>query len=276
MNRQLFLEYIKSPEKLNADSIALLEGLVLDYPYCQTASTLYTLNLHKEKNIKYSNSLKKSVAYMSDRTLLKQLIADLDTKDENLPVRTKDAISQLEKVKTEEAIDLDELSISEMIKLLKHKIQIAEHSDIPTEQKEKLPFIASRLNEIIDKYASAEGLKAKNPEKKIVTEYSFDHLGEIESDAEKAKLNQELIDKFIQDPPRISPPPKADFFNPVDIAKHSIIDNEEIVSETLAHIYYEQGNDSKALNIYKKLSLLYPEKSAYFAALIQKIENEVK
>ena len=44
-------------------------------------------------------------------------------------------------------------------------------------------------------------------------------------------------------------------------------------TETLAQIYAEQGYFEQAKRIYSKLILAYPEKSAYFAALIQKIEQ---
>lgn len=280
MNRQLFVNYIKSPEKLNAESIIQLESLVTDYPYCQTAGTLYTLNLRKENSIKYNNSLKMSAAYMADRVLLKQLLNAIHSKESNVVIETQKPVpkDELKKniEKEGEVFDIDEMSISEMIELLKEKIQIAEQSEISPEQKENLPFIATRLNEIIDKYSSIEEPILEIPKKKIVTEYSFDHLGDVDFNNEKANRNQNLIDKFIEETPSISTPPKADFFNPVDLAKHSIIDNEEIVSETLANIYYQQGNLQKAINIYRKLSLLNPEKSTYFAALIEKIKNEVK
>jgi len=87
------------------------------------------------------------------------------------------------------------------------------------------------------------------------------------------KTKSEIIDRFIQNSPRISRS-KSDFFNPVDWARKSAIDKEEIVSETLAKIYHNQGNTEKAIKIYKKLSLKYPEKSSYFAALIEKIGSE--
>jgi len=51
---------------------------------------------------------------------------------------------------------------------------------------------------------------------------------------------------------------------------------EEIANfctETLAQIYLEQGYVEQAKEIYSKLSLLYPEKSVYFASLIEKIEK---
>ncbi len=47
----------------------------------------------------------------------------------------------------------------------------------------------------------------------------------------------------------------------------------EMFTETLAEIYLDQGYPEQAKRIYSKLILAYPEKNAYFAALIQKIED---
>jgi tetratricopeptide (TPR) repeat protein len=85
----------------------------------------------------------------------------------------------------------------------------------------------------------------------------------------------DLIDEFIKNEPSITRS-QSRFFNPVEAAKTSIVDDENIVSETLAKIYYSQGKFEKAISIYKKLSLKYPEKSSYFAALILKAEEELK
>ena len=49
----------------------------------------------------------------------------------------------------------------------------------------------------------------------------------------------------------------------------------EPASETLARIYADQGLYDRAIAVYEKLILLYPEKSAYFAALIDKL-NQTK
>jgi len=46
----------------------------------------------------------------------------------------------------------------------------------------------------------------------------------------------------------------------------------DFCTETLAGIYAEQGYFDKAKLIYSKLILRYPEKNAYFAALIQKLD----
>ena len=47
----------------------------------------------------------------------------------------------------------------------------------------------------------------------------------------------------------------------------------DLYTETLAQIYAEQGYYEQAKHIYSKLILAYPEKNAYFAALIQKLEE---
>jgi hypothetical protein len=82
----------------------------------------------------------------------------------------------------------------------------------------------------------------------------------------------DLIDQFIATEPRIVPT-KVEFYSPVNQAKKSIVEHDDMVSETLAKIYFNQGNLLKARSSYQKLSLLHPEKSSYFAALIQEIDN---
>lgn len=46
-----------------------------------------------------------------------------------------------------------------------------------------------------------------------------------------------------------------------------------ICTEAMAKIYIRQGLHQRAIDIYEKLILLYPEKSAYFASLIEKVKK---
>lgn len=85
---------------------------------------------------------------------------------------------------------------------------------------------------------------------------------------------KELIDRFIATEPKIVPS-KIEFYSPVKQAKRSIEEYDDVVSETLANIYKQQGNMLKARFCYEKLSLFYPEKRTYFAALIKEIDEEL-
>ncbi len=92
---------------------------------------------------------------------------------------------------------------------------------------------------------------------------------------EKQPFKSDLVDKFITDAPRIQVN-KATFFSPVNMAKKSVQDSDEFITETLAKIYAKQGNISKAIRAYQKLSLKFPEKSSYFAALIEELKRTPK
>lgn len=81
----------------------------------------------------------------------------------------------------------------------------------------------------------------------------------------------DIIDRFIELEPEIGMKPRMTEGRQEDISRRSAIDNGEIISETLALIYLKQGNKNKAIRIYEKLMLKFPEKSSYFEALLKKI-----
>lgn len=60
-----------------------------------------------------------------------------------------------------------------------------------------------------------------------------------------------------------------------EMAVNSISKNEEMASESLAEVYIRQNKKQQAINMYKKLSLLYPEKNTYFAMKIEKLQKEL-
>lgn len=98
-----------------------------------------------------------------------------------------------------------------------------------------------------------------------------------EKPASQPKVSKEdLINRFIAQEPQISKSSKSEFFKPSKMAKLSLVENNDFVTETLAKIYEQQGNKQKAITIYKKLMLTYPEKKNYFAARISALEGAKK
>jgi tetratricopeptide (TPR) repeat protein len=91
---------------------------------------------------------------------------------------------------------------------------------------------------------------------------------------DKSKDPAKLIDNFIKQEPRITPS-KSTMYSPINMARKSVIEPEDLVSETLAKIYAQQGNFQKAIAFYERLILKFPEKSRYFAALIIDLEKKL-
>jgi hypothetical protein len=55
------------------------------------------------------------------------------------------------------------------------------------------------------------------------------------------------------------------------IAEHSV-EEKEVLTEAMAEVWVKQGHIPKAIQVYEKLSLLNPSKSAYFAGRIQQLK----
>ena len=109
-------------------------------------------------------------------------------------------------------------------------------------------------------------------------EYSFSEwlsLTKVQKiNREEDKEKTDLINDFIEKTPTIKVK-KNKFFSPTETAKLSIIEKDELVTETLARVYLEQEHFEKAIESYKKLSLKYPKKSSFFADQINLI-NDLK
>lgn len=60
-----------------------------------------------------------------------------------------------------------------------------------------------------------------------------------------------------------------------DFSLKSLQENEDLMTETLANIYIGQKQFSKAIEIFERLRLKYPEKSIYFARRIKELEEQI-
>ena len=307
MKQKQFGEFLRNPELTDASSIPLFEELVERFPFCQTGQVLYAYNLLKVDSFQYPVQLRRAAAYAGDRKVLKTLIesakheignqsmaaippaTDQDTPAviplentlEDSPGRLPDEQFQSADFGAVSQEELDSMPICEyepepeltVTWEFPHSIPVIQRkSDVPDgsaygrmTQEELLAIVKKRLTEINLGHPQVQPGK----DDKVVHATSLDPSPDAVS---SAASKQFLIDKFIRDEPRISKPHVA-FFNPTESAVRSNYDDEEIVSETLAQLYAEQGNIPKAIHIYQKLSLLNQEKSRYFAAQIEKLST---
>lgn len=91
----------------------------------------------------------------------------------------------------------------------------------------------------------------------------------------RLKMQKEIIDDFIDttpEMPKAQRKPKPAEEKPEDLSASSQEAKIEIISENMAIIYKNQGKIEKAIDIYNKLILKFPEKEAYFATRIKELK----
>ncbi len=273
MNKEKFISFMQKPDSLDKISMDELAYLINEFPYCQSAHILLTLNHLKEDSILFDSSLKTTAIYAGNRNVLKKhidrLTADSEKTilhDEGVSEKNKTPKTDINKTPNEtsekEKSSSFDKSKSEKSKKNKKDKSYLDNDNLEQQRidKNKSRSLAE-LKKIVEKRIREIELEKKNKTKKP------------SGNKQDKRKNGDIIDKFIKDQPVISRN-KVDFFDARKEAASSIVDQENIVSETLAVIYMDQGHFDKAKNIYQKLSLKYPEKSSYFAALIKKAEKE--
>ena len=84
--------------------------------------------------------------------------------------------------------------------------------------------------------------------------------------------SDDIIDKFLRSESRRIVAEEGEVTQEI-VTEAEFDDDEDMVSEELAEVYLAQGLKDMAIETYRKLSLLNPEKSIYFAEIISKIEK---
>ena len=85
-------------------------------------------------------------------------------------------------------------------------------------------------------------------------------------------LIDQLIEKFSKDAPKIIDSPDTHDAE-ADYGQESSIEDQSIVSVSLAEIYANQGYYDRAIQMFEILKLHFPEKNAIFAARIEELQK---
>ncbi len=290
MNRDLIAGYIQQPLKVQAGAALDLAGLVKRYPYFQGAYMLLARAYKTGNDTRFEEALKDAAVNCADRVRLYEIVHQNETVQTletpiaplveanvtPLPVEPEKPEITVQVVQTLEVPHVDE-----------HKTSLVDElvTEIPADHEEHLleeilvyPLI-ERTTESVE--STTTNNQASEEAHSFFEWLNLLAVNQPETQARPAtpiidqpeKSRAELIDQFIIADPKISRPVKTEFFSPIAMARKSMEDDDEIVSETLARIYAEQGEKARAIRIYEKLSLQNPAKSRYFAALIENLEN---
>ena len=131
-------------------------------------------------------------------------------------------------------------------------------------------FRAERWGETVEKVTSSDALG----EDLVQTLCSRPVLNEQSIDVERLTkiTSDDIIDKFLRSDSHRIVAEEGEVTQEI-VVEAALDDEDDMFSEELAEIYLAQGLKDMAKETYRKLSLLNPEKSIYFAEIISKIDS---
>lgn len=242
---------LNKPEAVNEKQTLALEQVLQEYPFFQSAKALYLKGLYNQESFRYNYELKKTAALTQDRAILFDFITSKEFKtiQKSNIEETEEMISNID-VNNIEIVSFENETPQTNISEIEEKLEIGK------------PFHFENN----EKHSFSEWLQITQISP---IERQFDELEEKNTE-EKAK-KFDLIDKFIETNPKISPA-KESASAPSNIAK-SAEEPTHLMTETLAKIFLEQKKYQRAIQAYEILILKYPEKSSFFADQIENIKK---
>lgn len=248
MERETFTYLVSHPAELTARDVAYLERLVEEYPFCSLAYTLLAKGHADTGNDLATTTLRQAAAYALSRNALRKLLSG------EFPTPRPSYSSVRELLEG---------------RLPERKLAREEPTEETPKPVEEQPLKGFGLD-YSDVLLNEEGRKTP-----VVEE---EKRGDLVARLQQEQLD--LIDRFIAAEPRIGPlratPGKSDE-EPEDLLQKRQLTGGGggLVTESFAKILTRQGKLEQAREVYEKLSLKNPEKSAYFAQKIEELKRQL-
>jgi len=299
MNVSDFTYLLENPGKLDSPvQTRQLEEVLGAYPWFQAARALHLKGLRNLNSYKYNQALKVTAACTADREVLFDFITSEVFLQNQIADTLSGKASLLEQEIVSEEVEPNPgrdtgLVEKEADSPLPRSAEEAERILDPKLFRSVDPEVDRSLELEAERQKAQEALELGRPLAFQKNErHSFSQWLQLTSlrrpDAEgpeKAAAPEtkppdddprlrkfELIDRFIAENPKIVPRRDAEPAE-IDISDSVKIDRNELMTETLARVYLEQGKYKKAIQAYRILILKYPEKSGFFADQIKAVEK---
>ena len=253
-------ELTQHPEMLNRDTLYELRRITAEYPYYQPARLLLLKNLYLLHDATFDEELRRSAIYFTDRKILFNLVEAAHYRLKRKSPQSFNNVPDRRQVGSAENISSRTVSLIDTFL-----------SSIPKEEDEK-----DGENENITKKET----KHRKPTAADATvDYvayllatDFEELNDNDSNTDQQSLAQEptmnggaLIDAFINnDGGRFNLQEEPEYHPEITTANEDGDSDDELLTETMAGIYIQQGRYEKALEIMNRINSTTQKKSPYF------------
>jgi len=298
MNTKIFTYLLANPQNISQDQQRELSEVLEKYPYFQSARALQLKGLKNSDSFLYNDALKLTAAYTTDRNILFEYI----TSDNFIQNEISEVIQQHDEsvnkiiVVSENITEQISVEIDKQIKaeLKKAEAILNPNLFLPKEIENEKRIIdtisePSKISETNKQIPVSAGIIATDKPLDFTKEdpHSFSEWLKLTAATPIAREEKvvvpsekkqkfELIDKFIQDNPKLIPTKRAsDKKENKNLASQYTQAPEALMTETLAKVYLQQKNYKKAIQAYKILILKNPEKSGFFADQIRAINKQI-
>ncbi|MCX7986993.1 MAG: hypothetical protein N2662_08645 [Bacteroidales bacterium] len=304
---------LSHPELFTPENLPVFEKIVEEYPFFQPSYFLLLKHYKDISFLKYQELLERYVWYIFDKRLLFDFVnsefSSIDSKEETFsrsdePVVTKstsphtsntpftprrdkdtlqetlsETLSQANQIELSDEFEKKilpdvEFELDDSIEILKPDITTEDFSILVSEIADKGSDIFLELDDSSTSVEKTSTSHADNDEIAVLKEEEEKiNIPQTGNFARKATEQFAIIDEFLEKLPHIKPQPIENTTPVTDISANSVDEHDDFMTETFARILVKQGSYDKAIEIYRKLILKFPEKNTYFASQIEEIEK---
>jgi hypothetical protein len=307
VNKERFNHLLGHLNDVTNEDIKSLNELRKKYPFFQTPYVIVAKALKDLNHPKTDAFVKKAAVYSPDRAHLKKIITG-----ELVFEHEEEKVIEVSTVEIQEALVTEEAPVvaqKEAPKIESPKVEtLAEPKDqveavveeketqapptvtfqptaVPNASEEQIPqkptapapaklAKSAQINELERDLIEIRERKQRLAKLLNQQEEKVEEKKNIGKKSSKSQV--ELIEKFIQNEPQFGKQKDQGLdseYLQEDLATKKLKYQDEFATETLAALLFKQKKYERALDIYEKLSLKFPEKRTYFALQIQKIKE---
>lgn len=248
-----------------------LETAARDFPYCQITYALMARAASQKSPYALSEVVSRAAVYALNRSALRRMVENEFEWSESLLGR----FSDLPYGRSESRDKATPYGLEKPISLIRFEDRFNPTTELAAEKDPREAAFLEPLP-VDDTVASEKVIEEELTYKrlKVTPIPPIELLPSAEPRDNSRRQQQELIEKFIQNDPRIGPIRLnlEDKSDPEDLtARSQATTLDGLATESLAKILVRQGKNEKAIEVYRKLVLKNPEKKDYFAEKIKEL-----